>query len=72
MPQATLQLHFPFQEQVATHTDFLPQADGGQDAPHSLSTPDLPDQGLSWLVFKGPVPRLELVPNRPVENPAQV
>lgn len=42
----------------STHANFLPQADGGQDAPHSFPTSDLPDQGFCRLVFKGPLSRL--------------
>ena len=56
------------QHRAATHGDFLPQADGGQDALHALSTSNLPDQGLCSLVLQGPVSGLQLIPNSPVET----
>ena len=56
------------QHRAATHSDFLPQADGGQDSLHALSTSNLPDQGLCSLVLEGPVSGLQFIPNSPVET----
>ena len=56
------------QHRAATHSDFLPEADGGQDSLHALSTSNLPDQGLCSLVLEGPVSGLQFIPNSPVET----